>query len=65
MPKKEAPDKSKKAAAPVSEAEEAARKVKIKRIKEITEQSFNEAQVLLFSAQNLTHSEPMALSAAN
>ena len=46
MPKKGGTEKAKKAAPALSEAEEVARKLKIKRIKEIAEQHYAEAQVL-------------------
>ena len=48
MPKKGGTDKAKKAAPALSEADEAARKIKIIRIKEITEQSFAESQAVYF-----------------
>jgi hypothetical protein len=52
MPKKGGTDKAKKAAPALSEADEAARKLKIKRIKEIAEQSFSEAQVVDLQGQS-------------
>jgi hypothetical protein len=52
MPNK-TPDKSKKAAPALSEADEAVRKLRVKRIREITEQCFNEAQVTLSSIREI------------